>query len=279
MFRACGVEADITVTEWRGHAHELATAAAAAGEPLVVAWGGDGTVNEVGSALALRKGTAMAVVPAGSGNGFARALGVSLNPREAIASLLAGRDIAVDAGELDGRLFFNVAGAGIDAEIARIFNQRAHGRRGLAPYVVATLKCLLSYEPRRYEIESAEGTTVREAVLLAFANARQYGNGAQIAPTARINDGMIDIVAVGNRALPVNVWRIRRLFNGTIDRDRDVTMVRVARATVRSAVPLLFHVDGEVHQAGTELTLRARTRSLMLRVPNLPVQSATIALY
>ena len=114
-----------------------------AGARLVIAWGGDGTLNEVGSALAFTE-TPIALVPSGSGNGLARELGVNRRPERAISEALRAAPRAIDAGELGGRLFFNAAGIGLDAHLARCFDTDG-GRRGLAGYVRITARELWSY--------------------------------------------------------------------------------------------------------------------------------------
>ena len=129
---AHGLAGQVFVTERRGHARELAAAARARGDDPVIAWGGDGTVNEVASALAFGP-TALGIVPAGSGNGLARELGIDPRPDRALATAAAaarngGR--VIDAGELGGRLFFNVAGVGFDAHVAGCFDRELSGRRG-----------------------------------------------------------------------------------------------------------------------------------------------------
>ena len=128
LLTALGVDAEIFVTERGGHARELATAVVDRGMPRVIAWGGDGTVNEVASALAFRAAT-MAVIPSGSGNGLARELSVPLEPAGAFATAVDGRTRVIDCGELDGRLFFNVAGLGLDAQRKAVLQFAANEAR------------------------------------------------------------------------------------------------------------------------------------------------------
>src|SRR4051812_36916573 len=129
-----GLDADIRLTTHAGHAREIAAESAAAGVDLVIVWGGDGTLNEAGAGL-LGSATAIGLVPAGSGNGLAAALGVPRDPLEALALAFDGATRTIDAGMIAGRPFFNIAGVGFDARIAKLFNQRG-GRRGGWPYVV-----------------------------------------------------------------------------------------------------------------------------------------------
>lgn len=123
-----GYDTAVVVTQGPGHATEAARGAVTRGVDLVVAWGGDGTMNEVARALAFGS-TALALVPAGSGNGLARDLGVPLDPGRALAVAASGRRRRIDVGDVNGEYFFNVAGVGLDARIARAFAERS-GRRG-----------------------------------------------------------------------------------------------------------------------------------------------------
>jgi len=262
-----GIEAHVSVTEHRGHARALAKAASANGASLVVAWGGDGTINEVGAALAFGE-TPMAVVPAGSGNGLARELGV---PRDAEAALVVARgggDRAIDVGELDGRLFFNVAGLGLDASVARRV-ATVGGRRGLYRYVVATLSELLTYAPSDHEIVIDGVVTHVSPLVIALANSRQYGSGAFIAPRARLDDGRLEVVVIAWHPLWRTLLGLPSLFTGGIDACSGVTTQTVASLTVRGVAPLQYHVDGEPCVGGSTLVARTHPGALKLRVPSL----------
>ena len=116
-----GDSAEVFVTERPGHARQLAAVAANRGARLVLAWGGDGTINEVACALAYHD-VPLGIIPAGSGNGLARELGVALKPETAIAEALKAEPRRIDTGDLDGRLFVNIAGIGFDAHVAAQFN-------------------------------------------------------------------------------------------------------------------------------------------------------------
>src|SRR5262249_4487917 len=162
--------AEVFVTECGGHARDLAKAAVQRGARLVVAWGGDGTINEVASALVFEEDAAMGIIPAGSGNGLARALGIDTDPARALADALAAEPRTIDVGELGGRLFVNVAGIGFDAHVAARFNAPGSPMRGLAGYVLQTVRALGSYEPLEYEIVSRQERRSVRALLIVFAN-------------------------------------------------------------------------------------------------------------
>jgi diacylglycerol kinase (ATP) len=263
-----GVRGEVFVTERAGHARELAAAAVARGAALVMAWGGDGTVNEVASALAFRD-CPLAIVPSGSGNGLARDLGVPLEPSAAIAAAVDGSERIIDAGELDGHLFFNVAGIGFDARVAHQFAETGLVRRGLWRYVEITLRELFSFEGGDHTIV-ADGTIVRSrAFLIAFANARQYGHGALIAPHARLDDGKLDVVVIGYRSPLAVLMQAPRLFTGNVNRVPDVTTLQAAEIGISSAGRVLYHVDGEPFVGSAELSVRVRRNALRVRVPAL----------
>ena len=238
------LEPSISLTERAGHARELAAAAVAAQADLVIVWGGDGTVNEVGSAL-LGSGTALGLVPAGSGNGLAAALGVPRDPHGAVAAIFDRDMHAIDAGMLANRPFFNVAGIGFDARVAAVFNERARGSRGKWPYVSIAVREGCRYSGRDYDVE-LDGTaqTVR-AFLMVFANGREFGMGARIAPGALLDDGLLDATIVEERSIVSRFWDARHLAFGTTHRARRVHVRPVRHATIRTGGPIEFHVDGE----------------------------------
>jgi diacylglycerol kinase (ATP) len=256
----------VCLTEGPGHAVELARAAVARRTPLICAWGGDGTVNEVVRVVA-GTGTALGVVPAGSGNGLARDLGIPREPGRALGIVLGRRERVIDVGDVDGHLFVNLAGVGLDAHVAACFNARGSARRGLWPYVRICAGEIFRYQAREYDIRVG-GETWRElALLLVCANARQYGGGAVVAPTARPDDGHLDLVVVAPRPPVVALRDALHLFRGTLDRAPGVRTARVTTADIAAADPILFHVDGEAVTGGPMLTVRVRPAVLRVRVP------------
>jgi len=259
-----GDRAEVFMTERRGHARELAKAAVRRGARLVISWGGDGTLNEVASALAFEN-VPLALVPAGSGNGFARELGVDLRPERAIADAIGAEPRAIDLGEVDDRLFVNVAGFGFDAYVAAEFDKRG-GRRGFAGYVAITARALVTYVPRNYTITTAEGRNASRAVLVTVANSAQFGNRARIAPHALLDDGLLDLVVVEERARWRTVCHIPRLFDGTVERMPGCSIRRIREATIESDQPMTFHVDGEPAQGGTRLQVRVHPAALRVAV-------------
>ena len=184
----------------RGHARELAKAAVARGARLVIAWGGDGTINEVASALAFDD-VPLGIVPAGSGTGWRASSACSRGPSGRSPTRSRAEPRPIDVGELDGRLFVNIAGVGFDAHVAARFDEPATAAAASSATRGITARALLTYVPRHYRITTG-GATRRRARRPRDASPTraQFGNGARIAPGARVDDGLLDLVVVEERS-------------------------------------------------------------------------------
>jgi len=261
-----GESADVFVTEQAGHARALARAAREGGARLVIAWGGDGTLNEVASQLAFTA-VPLGIVAAGSGNGLARELHVPTDPARALSDALSAAPRPMDLGEIDGRLFVNIAGLGFDAHVASLFNQPDNRRRGFGGYVRIAARSLAAYESARYSIAAGDTNLDVRAFLVTVANAPQFGNGARIAPRAQVDDGLLDLVVIEERSRVRTVSQAHRLFNGTIERMRECTVRRIADATIACETPMTFHVDGEPVAGGTSVRVRALPGALQIAAP------------
>lgn len=264
-----GFAATVRVTTAGGDARAFARDAVNDGAALVVAWGGDGTVNEAASALA-GSDVPLAIVPAGSGNGLAADLRLPFDERAALEIAARGATLTIDAGQVDGDLFFNIAGVGIDAVIAARFAARGMRRRGLAGYLQLSGAELLRYRCQSYAIAIDDHSSQQRALLIAFANGRQYGNRLLIAPGARLDDGLLEVVIVEQLSLLSIATRLPALFAGSLAPGRGVSMraARAVRVTSGSAIP--YHVDGEPRLGGEELTVRVLPGALKVRAPRAP---------
>ena len=262
--RQCSLKGLVRVTEQRGSASEIARAMIVGGATTLVAWGGDGTINEVAAEVAAARVT-LGVVPAGSGNGFARGLGLERRAGAALRTALTGRVRVIDTGKIDGRRFVNVAGIGFDAHIAGVFNRLT--RRGAPAYIRAGIRELRSYRGGTYTVRTAQEAFTMTAFLVAVANCREYGNGAVIAPHACPDDGLLDLVCVPARSLPWLLFNSVRLLTGTIDRLPGIRRVSGTAMELLADRPLAYHVDGEVHTGGPRLRVRVDRASLRVRVP------------
>jgi YegS/Rv2252/BmrU family lipid kinase len=265
VFTRRGLPVDVRVTAAPGDARRFSEQARGDAAPLVVAWGGDGTINEVAGGIAFSD-AALGIVPGGSGNGLARDLGIPLDAAAALDIVVAGRTRRIDAGQLGSALFFNVAGIGLDALIARHI-ARPDARRGLSGYARVTLVELPRYRPERYEIVCNDRTRERRAIFIALANSRQYGNNALIAPTARLDDGQLNLVIVEAQPLRRIVASIPDLFKGRLAPRPGLEMEEITSATIRAASPIAFHVDGEPGIAGSSVTASIRPGALLVRAP------------
>jgi len=256
---------NVFVTDRPGHARDLALAALGRGVSTVVAWGGDGTMNEIGTAVAYTE-AAMALVPSGSGNGLARELGIPFDASAALEIAVSGRMRTIDAGEIEQRLFFNVAGIGLDARVAHRFATNGLEKRGFSRYIAITMRELASYRPESLTITTAGSTVNTSSLLVAIANGRQYGNGALIAPHAQLDDGLLDVVVVAGRSLIRACLELPFVFAGSIDRLGGVAVHRTDAVQISSPSPLVYHLDGEPIAGMLSISAKARPRALRVKV-------------
>jgi YegS/Rv2252/BmrU family lipid kinase len=260
----CGCELEIAITERAGHARELAAGFRRAGARLVIAWGGDGTVNETATAL-LHSSVALGIVPSGSGNGLATELRFAIDPAAALERALSGRDRRIDVGELNNRVFVNVAGIGFDGHIAHQFQQLPKGRRGGLPYLKIGLRSMWGYRAESYRIDLEDRTIETEALIVVFANGCQYGNNAVIAPRACVDDGRLEVVVVKSWPMATNFLRLHHLFLRSADRAPGVLTGSTAHARIASPRPMEMHVDGEVVDPAIEAVVTVVPQALTLR--------------
>jgi YegS/Rv2252/BmrU family lipid kinase len=258
----------VRTTRAPGHARELAAEAAAQGHEVVIACGGDGTINEVAWGLLDTKAT-LGILPAGSGNGLARTLGI---PRRAPAALLAlAQSVSrpMDVGFVNGKPFVNIAGVGYDAVVAQAFDAhgRRGGRRGLSGYFRMGLRNALGFVAPEVTVTAAGEDWSRRALIVAFANGRQYGGGAEIAPRARLDDGQIDLVTIEFGSVLETVWNTPRMYNGRIEGFRRYRRVLAPAAVLTAQTPLPFHRDGEPEAPATRIELSVRRHALNVLVP------------
>jgi YegS/Rv2252/BmrU family lipid kinase len=267
-------DADVRVTTGPTDAYTFSKEAVAGNASMVVAWGGDGTVNGAASGVA---GTniPLAIIPGGSGNGLARDLQIPFDPARALTIAATGHTRRIDAGDLHGSLFFNVAGIGLDARIAGRLATVGH-RRGLMGYVLATIAEVRSYESCAYSLSNvfdADGRPLtgdivdRPAMFIALANSRQYGSGAQIAPKALLDDGLMEVVIVE----PMSALRITRqlpaFFGGRLQEGPGIVMRSAASMEISCASDIAFHVDGEPRTAKGPIRMQTRRAALLVRTP------------
>ena len=232
----------IAETSYAGHATELAKEAAKDGVDIVVAVGGDGTVNEVGRALT-QTDTAMGILPCGSGNGLARHLNLPMNLKKCI-DILNYCDIKkLDYGIINEHPFFCTCGMGFDAFISMKFAEA--GKRGPITYMQKVLEEGLRYEPETYVIEDEDGTHSYKAFLVSVANASQYGNNAYIAPQASMSDGLLDVIIMEPFDLIDAPQVAIELFNKTLDKNLKIKTFRSKHIHIHRKSEGIIHYDGD----------------------------------
>ena len=243
---------EIRYTDHPGHATEMARKAAENGYDIVVAVGGDGTVNEVARSL-VNTPTALAIIPCGSGNGLARHLFIPMQPVDAIHVLNDCEIRALDYGTINDYPFFCTCGMGFDAYISQKFAEA--GKRGPATYVEYVLREGLKYKPETYEIQDEEGVTYQKAILISVANASQYGNNAYIAPQASMSDGLMDVVIME----PFDILDAPQisidLMNKTIDKCSKIKTFRTQHIHIHRKHPGVVHYDGDPVMMGQDIDI------------------------
>ncbi|HEU5079640.1 MAG TPA: diacylglycerol kinase family protein [Opitutaceae bacterium] len=258
------INASVIPTEKPRHATELTKRAIDDGCEMVIAIGGDGTMNEVASAL-VGTDVALGLIPCGSGNGLGRHLGIPGPGRGAFRTLLEGAPKAIDTGFVNGIPFFNAMGLGFDAEISSRFNRLTN--RGLPAYIRTTLSTLFSFRSQSYIIRNGTQRVDTRAFIISIANSDQYGNDCFIAPGAEVDDGHLNLTVVKKvdvfNAVPLTI----RLFTKSIDGSPSVTRLRGSHFTIERPKRGLVHTDGETHETGRHIEIEVRPRSLRIMVP------------
>uniref|UniRef100_A0AB33ITI6 YegS/Rv2252/BmrU family lipid kinase n=4 Tax=unclassified Prevotella TaxID=2638335 RepID=A0AB33ITI6_9BACT len=276
---------EIKVTEHAGHAAELANEAKNNNVQIVVAIGGDGTVNEVARSI-VHSETALGIIPCGSGNGLARHLMIPMNIKKAIGIINKCEIRDLDYGIINGYPFFCTCGMGFDAFVSHKFAES--GKRGPITYVENILLEGLSYEPETYEI-NVKGSSIKyKAFLISCANASQYGNNAYIAPQASMSDGLMDIVIME----PFDVLEAPQIsidmFNKTLDKNSKIKSFRCQQLQIHRSKPGFIHYDGDPVMTGENIEISLQEQGIKiivnpeanrdLRKPN-ALQSAAAELF
>lgn len=251
----------VVCTEYAGHAEILAREADAS---VVVAVGGDGTVNEVARGL-VGTGKTLGIIPCGSGDGLARHLGISHDLSKALRTVTAGKVSPLDAGTIDGRMFFSVCGVGFDAVVSERFAKC--GRRGLTSYVAEGLKTWTVYAPEKYSLVIDGEKSEHEALFITVGNSNQWGNGAKITPLADSSDGILDITVVdGFYAVEFPIMA-GRLMTGSAHKSKHVHTYRGKDICIERAGDGPAHADGDWFPAGRTIQIKIIPHALNVLTP------------
>ena len=257
-------DVSIVMSEYAGHAREIAAQAVRDGIDVVVAIGGDGTVNEVGSALC-GTDTAMAIVPCGSGNGLARHLRISMNASRALQVLNNGVVGKFDYCTVNGKPFFCTCGMGFDAEVSYKFSNE--GTRGFITYIKTALTEYIKYKPKEYLIDIDGAKLQEKAFVIACCNAAQYGNNAYIAPRATMQGGLIDMTVMH----PFNVVQSpiigARLFLKQLNHDNHVSIYRGKRIVIERQSNDFMHIDGDPTMMPARIVIENVKNGINILVP------------
>ncbi|SMO54854.1 lipid kinase, YegS/Rv2252/BmrU family [Solitalea koreensis] len=243
------------------HARKLSKSAAYLGFDVVVAVGGDGTVNEVARGLlSINSHAALGVIPFGSGNGLARHLGIPMDIEKAIEVLNKHDLISIDTAVMNEEPFFNVAGTGFDAHISFLFANDK--KRGLWGYAKAVLNEFANYKPQKYAISIDGKLLERNAFMLSIANSSQFGNNAHIAPHASLVDGVLDIAIV--KPFPLYQFPVLafRLLARNVDKSDYVEIIKGSEIKIKRLEAGPIHLDGEPREMGAELEIKVRPGTL-----------------
>ncbi len=262
--RHAGLEVDVRFTGGSGDATTLAREAAVSGYGGVLACGGDGTVNETARALC-GTSTAMGILPAGSGNGLARHLGIPMDIPLALDIVEHGNIVASDYGTVNGLPFFCTFGMGFDAAVSHRFARQ--NRRGMLSYVKSALSEYVQFRPQVYTLSANGKILTEKAFLVAVCNASQWGNNAYIAPQASITDGLLDITIVHSGS-PIDAAVMGMdIFTGFINKNTMVHCFRAPAAVIYRSAPGEAHIDGEPMMMDDILDIKCRHKALRLFTP------------
>jgi len=257
------IEFEIAYTQYVGHARELAKEAVGK-FTIVVAVGGDGTVNEVGASL-INTTTALAIIPTGSGNGLARFLDIPLRVSRAIQVInhMEFRDI--DTLCVNGQVSLNVAGIGFDAHISHCFAKQKN--RGPVAYVKLITKEYAKYKSSTYKITIDGKTYQLPAFMITFANSSQWGNNIHIAPQAKIDDGLIDVCIIKEFPIYDGPSLLISILDQSVDQRRYDVMTQAKNIEIECENGLLGHLDGEPVVLGNKAEIKIHPLSLRVVVP------------
>jgi len=273
-FHHQGWSVEVERTERPGHGAELAARAVQAGAQRIVAVGGDGTVHDVANGL-LRHGlggrggdVALGVVPIGSGNDFAKLVGVYRHsPVRAVRRLVTAQTARFDAGLVCDEYFVNSVGFGFGPEVVRVRNAMP-GLSGFASYFVPVLRAFARFRPPRLEVRARGFAETGNMMMVEVCNGTTAGGSYRFAPDAQPGDGRLDVCLVRRVSLLRFLMAVPRVMRGTHATMREVALFQTRQVTIRSLDgPLLLHVDGELRQPDThECAVRVEPGRLKVMV-------------
>lgn len=237
-------EWEFQYTQYRFHGREISENQKSKFD-AIVAVGGDGSVNEIGSALIDSK-CALGILPCGSGNGAARHLGIPLKLKQAIQQISAFKPQKIDTGIVNEHAFIGTCGFGFDAHIAHQFDK--FGKRGFLSYAKLVLRELKTYKPPLFIANNDSFSIKKEALMCSIANSAQFGNGFEISPKSSMQDAIFELVFLEKFPWYKSPELAIKFFKGKIDRSQHHTLINFDAPIylkTENEENLLCHIDGE----------------------------------
>ncbi len=257
----------IKYTKKAGHGNKIAGKYAAQGIPYCIAVGGDGTVNEVASAL-VNTNTALGIIPAGSGNGLANHLGIPHSINKALEVIAKEELFTIDVGKINKYYFFCTCGVGFDARVGHEFSEI--GKRGIMGYINSVFRQFFRYKPQKYFVRIDGHELKIRAFLITVANAGQYGNNVYISPGARIDDGLLDICIMKPFPKPAIFPLGLKLIGRKIDRSPYLELIRGEKILLKGKKRKQYiHYDGEPAVIKGKIKIRIKPGALKIIVPSI----------
>ncbi len=236
------------------------------GTDTVLVVGGDGMVNTIGSVL-VNTPARLGVVPAGSGNGFARHFKIPLQPEAAAQALLEGRTAAIDVGSVNKRLFFVTCSMAWDGALVETFEKFPF--RGIVPYVLAGATQLLEYKAQPFLVEiDGEELQFKHPLIFTVANLSQFGSDVLVAPDAQADSGYLELVAIERHSMPLVLSQVHRFIEKTFHHHPLVTNRHFKRMTVKREIDSPIQIDGEIFEGGTAVEVEVLPSALNVIIPN-----------
>lgn len=257
--------ANFAFTEYVGHAAEIAEEAANKHFDVIVAVGGDGTINEIGAKV-MQQDKILGILPFGSGNGLARFLKIPMNTVKAIKVINDFEVKMIDTATFNDKCFFNMAGMGFDAHISSVF--AGNKGRGLTGYLKLGLSEVLNYKPQNYRITIDGKAYMRTAFVISVANSSQYGNNAHIAPTASVTDGLLDVCIIKEFPMYKLPLLAYEMLNSKTDHSKMVEIMKGKNIHISRMKDDAIHIDGEPFFMGREISVSVKPLSLNIITPD-----------
>ncbi|MPL70130.1 Diacylglycerol kinase [bioreactor metagenome] len=254
----------IAYTEYAHHGTLLSLQASIQNVDIVVAVGGDGSINDCVRGL-IGTNVTLGIIPAGSGNGLARTLNIPLNMEAAIEVLNKRQTKVIDTIKVNNKIYASIAGIGFDALIAHEF--RKAKVRGFNKYLSLILQHYPFYEPQTYKIEIDNQKIEEEALFISFANSNQFGFDTIIAPTAKVDDGYIQVCIVKKVPIVMLPFTVQLLLLKNIDKSIYVKILKAKEVIVKNNTSLLINLDGESVEMEQELKFSVNPQSLNIIIP------------